>query len=142
VQRRADAGTEPVQFVLADMNTRINHDPLVAMAGTCAALATSPDAGPHFGGCRKAGKLLDAAGQSIRQSFESTPERAVGQHLGAVASLIANRAINGARDLAWNNCLLLRAMRDDPVARGLFLDTLAAPAALASRMPAGGGLTP
>lgn len=116
------------------MNTHINHDPPVAMAGTCAALAASPGAGPYFAGYQKAGKLLDAAERSVRQSFGSTPERAVGQHLSVVVSLIANWTIEGARDLAWNNCPLLGAMRDDPVARGLFLGTLAASITLASRM--------
>ena len=42
--------------------------------------------------------------------------------------------INSARDLAWNNARLLWAVRDDPLARGLFLDSLAASTALASRM--------
>ena len=51
-----------------------------------------------------------------------------------MADLIANWTINSAWDLAWANCLLLWAVRDDPVARGLFLDTLAASTALASRM--------
>jgi hypothetical protein len=34
----------------------------------------------------------------------------------------------------WNNTRLLWAVRDDPLARGLFLDSLAASTALASRM--------
>lgn len=51
-----------------------------------------------------------------------------------MANLIANWTINSARDLAWDNCLLLWAVRDDPVARGLFLGTLAASTALASRL--------
>ena len=49
-------------------------------------------------------------------------------------NLVANWTITSARDLAWTNCLLLWAVRDDPVARGLFLDSLAASTALASRM--------
>jgi hypothetical protein len=58
----------------------------------------------------------------------------VDRHLSAVDSLIASWTINSARDLAWANCLLLWAVRDDPIARSLFLDTLAASTALASRM--------
>lgn len=61
-------------------------------------------------------------------------ELAVDRHLSAVADLVANWAINSARDLAWNNCLRLWALRDDPVARGLFLTSLAASTAIASRM--------
>lgn len=133
-ERRAVAGIEPVQFALAGMNAHINHDLPLAVVSTCTALATAPDAGSHLADYQKVDQLLDAAEQSIRQSFESAAELAVDRHLRAVADLIANWTINSARDLAWNNCLLLWAVRDDRVARGLFLDTLAASTAVASRM--------
>ena len=116
------------------MNAHINHDLPVAVVSTCTALATSPEAGQHFADYQKVDQLLDAAEQSIRQSFESALELAVDHHLSAVATLTCNWSINSARDLAWNNSLLLWALRDDPFARGLFLDSLAASTALASRM--------
>ena len=134
VEQRAAAGIEPVQFALAGMNAHINHDLPMAMVSTCTALATSPEAGSHLADYQKVDQLLDAAEQSVRQSLESAAELAVDRHLSAVASLAANWTINSARDLAWNNCLLLWAVRDNRVARGLFLDTLAASTALASRM--------
>jgi len=133
-ERRGTAGIEPVQFALAGMNAHINHDLPLAMVSTCAALGTAPDAGSHYADYQKVDQLLDAAEQSVRQSFESAPELAVDRHLSAVCDLIANWTINSARDLAWNNCLLLWQIRDDPVARGLFLGTLAASTALASRL--------
>jgi uncharacterized protein DUF5995 len=133
-ERRAVPGIEPIQFALAGMNAHINHDLPLALASTCAALATAPDAGQHVADYEKVDQVLDAAEQAIRQSFESAPELAVDRHLSAVSDLIANWTINSARDLAWNNCLLLWAVREDPVARGLFLDTLAASTALAGRM--------
>jgi Family of unknown function (DUF5995) len=134
VQQRAVPGIEPIQFALAGMNAHINHDLPVAMVSTCAALATSPAAGAHLADYQKVDQLLDAAEQSIRQSFESAPELAVDHHLTAVCNLVASWTINSGRDLAWNNCLLLWEVRDDPVARGLFLDSLAASTALASRL--------
>jgi hypothetical protein len=134
VARRAVAGIEPVQFALAGMNAHISHDLPLAMVSTCTALATSPDAVPHYADYQKVDQLLDAAEQSVRQSFENAAERAVDRHLEAVANLIATWTINNARDLAWNNCLLLWAVRDDTIARGLFLDTLATSTALASQM--------
>ena len=133
-EQRAATGIEPIQFALAGMNAHINHDLPVAMVSTCMALATSPEAGSHLADYQKVDQLLDEAEQSVRQSFESAAELAVDRHLNAVANLIANWTINSARDLAWNNCLLLWAVRGDPIARGLFLDTLAASTALASRM--------
>jgi len=133
-ERRADPGIEPIQFALAGMNAHINHDLPLAMVSTCTALATSPEAGSHYADYQKVDQLLDAAEQSIRQSFESAPELAADRHLAAVANLIANWSIAAARDLAWNNCLLLWAVRGDPVATGLVQGNLAASTALASRL--------
>ena len=134
VEQRAVAGIEPVQFALAGMNAHINHDLPIAMVSTCTALATAPGAGPHFADYQKVDQLLDAAEQSVRQSLESAAELAVDRHLAAVASLVTSWTIASARDLAWNNALLLWAVRDDPITRGLFLDTLATSTALASKM--------
>jgi len=131
-EQRAVPGIEPVQFALAGMNAHINHDLPIAMVSTCTALATTPD--PHSADYQKVDQLLDAAEQSIRQSLESAAEQTVDRHLTAVANLVTSWTINSARDLAWNNTLLLWAVRHDPIARGLFLDTLAASTALASRM--------
>ena len=121
-------------ILLAGMNAHINHDLPLAVVSTCTDLATRPTDGAHFADYQKVDQLLDAAEQSIRQSFESAAEVAVDHHLSAVCSLVAGWTITSARDLAWNNCLLLWEMRDNPVARGLFLDSLAASTALATRL--------
>jgi hypothetical protein len=133
-QRRDTPGIEPIQFALAGMNAHINHDLPLAVVSTCQALTTAPDAGPHYADYQKVDQLLDAAEQSVRESFETAAEAAVDRHLAAVADLIGNWTINDARDLAWTNCLLLWAVRDDQIARGLFLDALTASTAMASRM--------
>jgi len=78
--------------------------------------------------------LLDAAEQSVRRSFESRPELAVDRHLQAVDNLVACWSINSARDLAWQNSLVLWKLRPEPAASGFFLDGLAAATALASRL--------
>ena len=134
IEQRAVAGIEPVQFALAGMNAHINHDLPLAVVSTCTQLATSPAAGAHLADYQKVDQLLDAAEQSVRQSFESAPELAVDHHLQAVSNLIASWTINSARDLAWRNSLLLWELRDIPAARELFIDSLAAGTATASRM--------
>ena len=134
MEQRANTGIEPVQFALAGMNAHINHDLPLALVATCSVLATTPDAGAHYADYQKVDQLLDAAEQSVRESFESAPELAVDHHVTAVNNLLANWTINSARDLAWNNCLLLWAVRDDPIARGLLADSLASSAAIASRL--------
>ena len=133
-ERRAETGIEPIQFALAGMNAHINHDLPMAIVATCADLATTPTAGTHLADYQKVDGLLDAAEQSVRQSFESSTELAVDRHLQAVEDLVCNWTINSARDLAWGNALLLWELRDDPFLRGLFLGNLAASAALASRL--------
>ena len=134
IEQRAQRAIEPIQFALAGMNAHINHDLPLAVTGTCAALATSPSAGAHQADYQKVDQLLDAAEQSVRQSFESAPELAVDRHLQAVNNLIASWSINSARDLAWTNSLLLWEVRADPLARGLLCDSLAAATAAASSM--------
>ena len=133
-ERREMAGIEPIQFALAGMNAHINHDLPVALVETCTALSTSPEAGQHYADYQKVDQLLDAAEQSIRQSFETAVELGLDRHLSAVTTLTCNWTMNSARDLAWSNSLLLWELRDIPVARGLLLDNLAATTALASRM--------
>jgi hypothetical protein len=86
--------------------------------------------------------LLDAAEQSIRQSSETAAELAGDHHLSAVATLTCNWTISSARDLAWNNARLLWAVRNDPLARGPFLDSLTAKTATGKPDAAGGGLRP
>jgi len=134
IEERANIKIEPIQFALAGMNAHISHDLPLALVSTCADLDTEPQAGTHHADYQRVDRLLDAAEQSVRQSFESAAERAVDQHLQAVEDLVANWAINSARDLAWNNALLLWGLRDDAVGRGLFLDGLAAAAAQASQL--------
>src|SRR5215510_13124749 len=67
----AHPGIEPIQFALAGMNAHINHDLPLALVATCAALATSPEAGAHFADYQKVDQLLDEAEQSVRQSLET-----------------------------------------------------------------------
>ncbi len=133
-ERRDMPGIEPIQFALAGMNAHINHDLPLALVDTCTALATAPEAGQHYADYQKVDQLLDAAEQSIRQSFETAVELGLDRHLSAVATLTSNWTINSARDLAWTDSLLLWELRDVPVARGLFLGSLAASTAAASRM--------
>jgi Family of unknown function (DUF5995) len=134
IEQRTRPGIEPIQFALAGMNAHINHDLPLAVVSTCASLATSPSAGTHQADYQKVDGLLDVAEQSVRQSFESGAERDMDRHVQAVCNLVASWSINSARDLAWNNSLLLWEVRGNPAARGLLCDSLAATTAAASRM--------
>jgi len=132
IEQRDQRGIEPIQFALAGMNAHINHDLPLAVVETCTELGTSPTAGTHLADYQKVDRLLDAAEQSVRQAFETSAELALDRHLLAVSNLVANWSINSARDLAWTNSLLLWELRTTPLARDLFLDSLAAVTAAAS----------
>jgi Family of unknown function (DUF5995) len=134
VELRDAPEIEPIQFALAGMNAHINHDLPVAVVSTCAELGTAPGDGTHLADFQKVDALLDAAEEGIRRSFESAPELVLDRHLQAVDNLLAGWTINSARDLAWANAAVLWELRGDPVANGLFVDGLAATAALASRL--------
>ncbi len=134
VEQRSATGIEPIQFALAGMNAHINHDLPVAVVTACADLGTAPAAGSHLADFQKVDGLLDAAEESIRQSFENRPELAVDHHLQAVDNLVACWSIGSARDVAWQNSLVLWTLRPEPAASALFLDGLAAATALASKL--------
>ena len=99
VARRAVAGIEPVQFALAGTTPTSITTCRWLWSARCTALGTAPE--PTCADHQKVYQLLlNAAEQSIRQSFESAAELAVDRHLDAVANLIATWTINSARDLA------------------------------------------
>jgi hypothetical protein len=134
IERRSDPEIEEIQFALAGMNAHINHDLPEAVVRTCRALNTSPEADPHYEDYTKVDQLLDAAEQAIRQAFEDPTERAIDRHIAAVATLTCNWTMNCARDLAWNNSLLLWALRNEDYAQKLFLTSLATATEIASKM--------
>jgi hypothetical protein len=134
VAQRANQEIEPIQFALAGMNAHINHDLPLAVVATCTDLGTAPQAGSHQADFQKVDQLLDAAEESVRRSFESAIEQEVDAHLKAVDNLVACWSLNSARDVAWQNSLVLWALRSEQAASALFADGLAATTALASRL--------
>ncbi len=133
LESRGNTDIEPIQFALAGMNAHINHDLPVALITTCAQMGTAPDDGSHHDDYQKVNQLLDAAEQSVRQSFESGLVLAADRHLQAVANLVANWSITSARDGAWDNAQALWAIRDVGYAQHLLLDTMAHTVGMASR---------
>jgi len=132
LQCRGNAEIEPIQFALAGMNAHINNDLPLAVVTTCAQLGSAPDDGAHHDDYQKVDALLDAAEQSVRQSFESGLVQAADRHLQSVANVVANWSISTARDVAWNTSLALWAIRDIGFARDLLLDSLGHTVGMAS----------
>jgi hypothetical protein len=130
---RANSGIEPIQFALAGMNAHINHDLPLAVVATCAELGTAPTDGSHHTDYQKVDALLDAAEQSVRESFEPADVRDIDSHLSAVVNLSANWSITDARDVAWDTAVALWEIRGNRLATDLFVGALARTVAMTSR---------
>jgi len=124
---------EPIQFALAGMNAHINHDLPVAVVATCTELSTAPDDGAHHADYQKVDALLDAAEQSVRESFEPPDIETVDHHVAAVANVVCNWTVNAARDVAWHTALGLWEVREHTEAASLLTGALARTVAMASR---------
>jgi hypothetical protein len=133
LQSRSEKGIYPIQFALAGMNAHINHDLPLAVVATCTALGTDPEAGTHHADYQKVDALLDAAEQSLRQSFESGVVLAIDKRARIVLDLIDNWSINAARDVAWVNSLMLWQCRADAAIQRATAGALARTVAMASR---------
>ncbi len=129
---RSEPGIEPIQFALAGMNAHINHDLPLAVVTACTELGTAPTDGTHHADYQAIDKLLDAAEQSVRESFEPPDLRVADRHVAAVTNLICNWSMNEARDVAWDTALALWAVRDHGLATRLLTSSLARVTALAS----------
>jgi Family of unknown function (DUF5995) len=122
-----------IQFALAGMNAHINHDLPVALVKACADLKTAPDDSGHHGDYQKVDVLLDAAEQSVRQSFESGVVLATDHRAQAVLDLVGNWSMNSARDVAWDTALALWRCRGIATVEDLLMDGMARTVAMASR---------
>ena len=129
---RSKPDIEPIQFALAGMNVHINHDLPLAVVTACTELATAPEDGTHHNDYQKIDKLLDAAEQSVRESFEPPDIRVADRHVAAVTNLVCNWTMNEARDVAWDTALAVWAVRDHGLALRLITNSLARVVAMSS----------
>jgi Family of unknown function (DUF5995) len=133
IQARSDSRIYPIQFALAGMNAHINHDLPIALVDTCTQLGTAPDQGTHQADYQKVDSILDAAEQSVRQSFESGVALETDRDAQTVLNLVANWSINSARDVAWDTATALWMSRGISGVESLLMNGLARTVAMASR---------
>jgi hypothetical protein len=132
-EARSKAGIYPIQFALAGMNAHINHDLPIALVDTFTTIDTAPEDGTHHADYQKVDVLLDAAEQSVRQSFESSVALDVDRHAQSVLDLIGNWSINSARDVVWDTALALWQCRNVTAVEDLLMNSVARTVAMASR---------
>jgi hypothetical protein len=133
INARSNTAIYSIQFALAGMNAHINHDLPIALVQASADLGTAPDKGSHHDDYQKVDALLDAAEQSVRQSYESGLVREGDRDAQAVLDLVDNWSINSARDVAWDTSLALWRCRHIATVEDLMMGGLARTVAMASR---------
>ena len=133
IERRAHPGIFDIQYALAGMNAHINHDLPITVVRTCTDLATSPFEPSCHADYQKVDALLDAAEQSVRQSFESGEVRAADHRTEVVLDLIGDWSITSARDAAWDTALALWQCRDIATVEDLMMGAIGRTVAAAAR---------
>jgi hypothetical protein len=92
-------GRLPVQYAIAGMNTHIEHDLPIAVAGTCRARGLDPDdLHPDY---EAVNAVLAQVESPIRRSFLDSLGRDLDDRVGPVVHLVSTWNIDKARDLAW-----------------------------------------
>jgi hypothetical protein len=92
-------GRLPVQYAIAGMNTHIEHDLPIAVAGTCRARGLDPD--DLHRDYEAVNAVLAQVESPIRRSFLDSLGRDLDDRVGPVVHLVSTWNIDKARDLAW-----------------------------------------
>jgi Family of unknown function (DUF5995) len=113
-ERRGDTRVLPVQFVVAGMNTHINHDLALAMVATCLDLDTRPGAGYIADDYRRVNQVIEKVESKARRSLLSDLEREIGEPIEPLIHLLSTWSITQAREAAWIRMLVFWLLQDDP----------------------------
>lgn len=125
------AGLLPVQYAVAGMNTHIEHDLPIAVAGTCRARDLAPpDLRRDY---EEVNKVLAQVEAPIRRSFLDTVGRDVDDRVGPVVHLLSTWNIDQARDLSWVTAETIWSLRTTEVLLDRFLDALGHTVGMTSR---------
>lgn len=132
-EARANPHVYPIQFALAGLNAHVNFDLPIAVVRTCTQLGTAPDDGTHHADYQRVDAMLDAAEQSLRQSFEAGAVLQLDRSVQTVLDLIGNWTVNAARDVAWDTAVGLWRCRDVATVEDLVMGGLGRTVAMAGR---------
>jgi hypothetical protein len=111
---RHDARVQPIQFVVAGMNTHINHDLPIAVVDTCRARSTHPRADHIPSDYRKVNEVLEKVEAEIRRSLLDELERELDEQIEPLIHLVSSWSTTQAREAAWIRAQVLWLLQDDP----------------------------
>ena len=133
-EARAKPGIAPLQFAIAGMNAHINHDLVLALITTTQEFGYGLDRdSAHHRDYASVDNLLKRVQDEIKDRFTTGIVRDLDRAGGAVDDLVANWKISVARDNAWTQAQILKAIGDSDFLRKQFLTALARNVGFAGR---------
>jgi hypothetical protein len=133
-EARAKKGIAPLQFAIAGMNAHINHDLVLALITTTQEFGYGLDRdSPQHRDYTSVDGLLQRVQDEVKDRFTTGLVRDLDRAGGVVDDLVANWKVSIARDNAWTQAQILRAIGDSDFLRKQFLTALARNVGFAGR---------
>jgi hypothetical protein len=133
-EARARKGIAPLQFAIAGMNAHINHDLVLALITTTQEFGYELDRGTaHHRDYTSVDGLLQRVQGEVKDRFTTGVVRDLDRAGGVVDDLVANWKVSVARDNAWTQAQILKAIGNSDFLRRQFLTALARNVGFAGR---------
>jgi hypothetical protein len=133
-EARARKGIAPLQFAIAGMNAHINHDLVLALITTTQEFGYGLERGSaHHRDYTSVDGLLQRVQDEVKDRFTTGVIRDLDRAGGIVDDLVANWKVSMARDNAWTQAQILKAIANSDFLRTQFLTALARNVGFAGR---------
>lgn len=133
-EARAKKGIAPLQFAIAGMNAHINHDLVLALITTTQEFGYGLDRGTaQHRDYTSVDGLLQRVQDDVKDRFTTGVVRDLDRAGGVVDDLVANWKVSMARDNAWTQAQILKAIGGSDFLRKQFLTALARNVGFAGR---------
>jgi len=133
-EARAKTGIAPLQFAIAGMNAHINHDLVLALITTTKEFGYGLDRDTaHHRDYTSVDGLLQRVQDEVKDRFTTGVVRDLDRAGGVVDDLVANWKVSMARDNAWTQAQILKAIGASEFLRKQFLTALARNVGFAGR---------
>lgn len=134
LESRQNAEVSPMCFALAGMNAHINHDLCIAVVRACEERALAPEKGSaQHQDFLRVNQILKSKESELKTRFLSGFLALIEQPLSGLGDAIAMWNIEEARNLAWDNALILWHLRSSPELTADYLSLLERSVGVASR---------
>lgn len=129
-ESRHETAIAPLQFALCGMNAHINFDLALALVATYTELGgEGAAAGPREGTDRhqdycSVNDILASVETRVRSEYETELTGVIDHAFPTAGDKVAHWSIVDARAAAWASAQVLWSLRDDRLARSIYIDSL------------------